>query len=250
MHLGAVASDFPVPAPALLGPPAWCRQRCRLHRVAQAEVGGDVVALERRLPVEEGHSSEQLVRRVQAGDVAAFRELFRIHRVEVARLASRLLGQSADLEDVVQEVFLAVHRSLGDFRGQSKFSTWLYRVTVNVVLMSRRASRSRPQLVSAPTVVVDGCCDEQELPDEEVARRQRVEVFRRLLGRLSEKKRTVYVLHELSGISPAEIAKAVGAPVLTVRTRLFYARRELETMLNEEPLFAEWVSEHDKEPIE
>ena len=62
--------------------------------------------------------------------------------------------------------------------------------------------------------------------------------FSRLLDRLAEKKRIVFVLHELEGISPTEIAKIVGAPVLTVRTRLFYARRELEAMLAEEPALA------------
>jgi RNA polymerase sigma-70 factor (ECF subfamily) len=65
-----------------------------------------------------------------------------------------------------------------------------------------------------------------------------VAAFERLLDRLSEKKRTVFVLHELEGISPSEIARIVGAPVLTVRTRLFYARRELAQMLEEEPTLA------------
>jgi RNA polymerase sigma-70 factor, ECF subfamily len=62
--------------------------------------------------------------------------------------------------------------------------------------------------------------------------------FQRLLARLADKKRIVFVLHELEGMSPAEIAEVVGAPVLTVRTRLFYARREIEEMLHEEPSLA------------
>ena len=65
-------------------------------------------------------------------------------------------------------------------------------------------------------------------PDEDAERRERVRAFGRLLDRLADKKRIVFVLHELEGVAPAEIARIVGAPVLTVRTRLFYARRELE----------------------
>jgi RNA polymerase sigma-70 factor (ECF subfamily) len=179
-----------------------------------------------------------LVQRARAGDTLAFRELFRVHRADVARLAHRLLGSPSDLEDVVQDVFLQVHRSIRDFRGQARFSTWLYRVTVNVVLMSRRAARSRPAFVESAEPHVINQSDERALPDEQVSRHLRIQAFRRLLDRLSEKKRTVYVLHELQGVPPTEIAEIVGAPVLTVRTRLFYARRELQQMLHDEPALA------------
>ena len=175
----------------------------------------------------------ELIERCKAGDGLAFREVFRSHRADVARLVQRMTGRPSDLEDLVQEVFLQVYRSIKDFRGQSRFSTWLYRVTVNVVLMQRRAARSRPVLNEAPE---DGFgADLRELPDDQVARARRVAAFYRLLDRLSDKKRAVFVLHELEGLSPGEIAKVVSAPVLTVRTRLFYARRELLALLREEP---------------
>ena len=178
----------------------------------------------------------ELIERCKAGDGLAFREVFRSHRADVARLALRMTGRPSDLEDTVQEVFLQVYRSIKDFRGQSRFSTWLYRVTVNVVLMQRRAARSRPVLHEAPE---DGFGpDLGDLPDDQVARARRVSAFYRLLERLSDKKRAVFVLHELEGLAPGEIAKVVGAPVLTVRTRLFYARRELLALLREEPALA------------
>lgn len=180
---------------------------------------------------------EGLLRRAGAGDAAAFKEIFLRHRADVARLVYRMLSAPADLEDVVQEVFVQVFRSLKDFRGQSKFSTWLHRVTVNVVLMHRRSARSRPVLTEeAPSDVVAD--DRQPLPDEDAERCERMRAFQRLLGRLAEKKRVVFVLHELEGLAPTEIADIVGAPVLTVRTRLFYARRELEAMLPDEPALA------------
>ena len=192
-----------------------------------------------------------LVERCQRGDAEAFRELFRAHRQDVARLAQRMLGRATDLEDIVQEVFLQVHRSLRDFRHGARFSTWLYRVTVNVVLMHRRAAKSRPIFSEAPEGL--SAVDQRELSDEQLERQRRVIAFHRLLDRLSEKKRLVFVLHELEGLSPAEIAKIVGSPVLTVRTRLFYARRELLALLAEEPtlagLAAELAAETPSSPI-
>ncbi len=180
---------------------------------------------------------DQLIARAGRGETAAFSVLYNRHRGDVARLVYRMLGGPAEVDDVVQEVFVQVFRSLKDFRGQSKFSTWLHRVTVNVVLMHRRAARSRPTYTEElpPDQTAD---QDRTLPDEDAERRARVRAFSRLLDRLAEKKRVVFVLHELEGVSPQEISKIVGAPVLTVRTRLFYARRELEAMIAEEPLLA------------
>ena len=176
-----------------------------------------------------------LVARCRAGEPAAFRQLFREHRTSVTRLIHRMTGGSPDLEDLVQETFVQVHRSLGSFRREAQLGTWIYRIAINVVLMHRRALRSRPSLVPGPS---DTQLDEDDQPDEQLARRRRVAALYRLLDRMSEKKRTVYVLHELEGLSPAEIAKIVGAPVLTVRTRLFYARRSLLAELAQEPSLA------------
>lgn len=195
----------------------------------------------RLLPVTAPAELEDLVRRSQRGDRIAFAELFRRHRGDVSRLVFRMLGPSADIEDVVQEVFLQVHKSLGEFRGQAKFTTWLHRVTVNVVLMVRRAARSRPVFSGEPLSDVEP--DRRLLPDEDAARRQRIAAFRRLLDRLPEKKRTVFILHEIEGMSPAEIGEIVDAPVLTVRTRLFYARRELAEMMRDEPTLAQLAQE-------
>jgi RNA polymerase sigma-70 factor (ECF subfamily) len=180
---------------------------------------------------------ERLIARAAAGETSAFRLLYERYRSDVARLVYRMLGGRGDLDDVIQEVFVQVYKSLKDFRGQAKFSTWLHRVTVNVVLMHRRAARSRPVFADEPAreAAVQGY---DVRPDEDAERRERVRAFGRLLDRLADKKRIVFVLHELEGISPGEIAQIVGAPVLTVRTRLFYARREIEAMLGEEPALA------------
>lgn len=177
---------------------------------------------------------ERLIARASAGDTGAFRQIYERHRQDVARLVYRMIGPRSDLEDVVQEVFVQVYKSLKDFRGQSKFTTWLHRVTVNVVLMHRRAARSRPIFTDEPPAD-SALRSVDSLPDEDFERRERMRAFGRLLDWLADKKRIVFVLHELEGVAPGEIAKIVGAPVLTVRTRLFYARREIEAMLREEP---------------
>ena len=175
----------------------------------------------------------ELVRRCRGGNERAFERLFLRHRGPVTRLVFRMLGPSPELEDLVQDVFIQVLRSLASFRDEARFSTWLYRVALNVVLMHLRSAGRRPRLVeeahAAPAV------DAAPSAHEVLETRQRVEAFYALLGRLSDKKRTVYVLHELEGLSPARIAAEVQVPVLTVRTRLFYARRELQRWIAEEP---------------
>jgi RNA polymerase sigma-70 factor, ECF subfamily len=181
--------------------------------------------------------AEDLIADAAAGDTSAFRRIYERHRQDVARLVYRMIGPRSDLEDVVQEVFVQVYKSLKDFRGQSKLSTWLHRVTVNVVLMHRRAAKSRPVFAEEPPAEA-AVLSLDILPDEDAERRERMRAFARLLERLADKKRIVFVLHELEGIAPGEIATIVGAPVLTVRTRLFYARREIEAMLPEEPSLA------------
>ncbi len=189
-------------------------------------------AVNRGFPDDQG-----LIALAASGDAEAFRRLYERHREGVARLVYRMIGPRSELEDVIQDVFVQVYKSLKDFRSQSKFTTWLHRVTVNVVLMHRRAARSRPAF--SDELPSDASMRGDEVaPDEDAERRERMRAFARVLDRLAEKKRIVFVLHELEGLPPGEIAKVVGAPVLTVRTRLFYARREIEALLAQEPSLA------------
>lgn len=208
------------------------------RRTAPDRLVGAVISLDQPLAAAPAASEpDDLVSRAAGGDRAAFRGIYQRHRADVARLVYRMLGGSSDVDDVVQEVFFQVHRSLKDFRGQSKFTTWLHRVTVNVVLMHRRAARSRPAFSeeAPPDLTPD---DDVLSPDEDVDRRARIRAFAGLLDKLADKKRIVFVLHDLEGVSPQEISTIVDAPVLTVRTRLFYARRELEALIAEEPALA------------
>jgi RNA polymerase sigma-70 factor (ECF subfamily) len=107
-------------------------------------------------------------------------------------------------------------------------------VTINVVLMARRSARSRPALEGEPTLEGRARSDCAG-PDEDAERHDRMRAFERVLDCLGDKKRVVFVLHELEGLPPREIAQVVGVPVLTVRTRLYYARRDIEAKLALEP---------------
>jgi RNA polymerase sigma-70 factor (ECF subfamily) len=126
---------------------------------------------------------EDLVARCQRGDHAAFAELFDTHKTDVARIVYRFVGASADLEDLVQDVFVQVYRSIGKFKGNARFSTWLYRVAVNVALMHKRAQQSRPRLVDEDRGPVP---EELHTPEDEAARNLRVSAFRWVLELLSE----------------------------------------------------------------
>lgn len=178
---------------------------------------------------------DELVSRCQQGDKAAFKDLFHRHRADVARVVFRMLGPVPEVEDVIQEAFIQVFRSIKDFRGHSKFSTWLHRVAVSAVLMHRRAQRSRPHLSHEIPANMQG---EEIGPDEDTMRRERIRAFYAVLDRLPEKKRTVFILHEVEGLNLRQIAAIVAAPPLTVRTRLFYARRDIIRLLREEPSLA------------
>lgn len=188
--------------------------------------------------------SDPLIARAQQGDEAAFREIFLTHREMVARVVHRVMGPSAEIEDVVQDVFVHVYRSIGNFRGDSKFTTWLYRLTANVTKMHLRKKRSRPRIASAPVPEVRGPeVAPAELPDDAMERRRRAEALYRLVDTLPEKKREVLVLHDFEGWNAKEIAERVDAPVLTVRTRLFYARKQLYASLAQDPTLASVVAQ-------
>ena len=165
---------------------------------------------------------DPLVQRAQEGDAAAFRELFAQHKDRVASIVFRFLGHSSEVDDVVQEVFLHVHRSLPRFRGDARFTTWLYRLTANITKMHLRRKASRPRVVDVEVPDLPRNAEPPEAPDDALARQLRIRALYRLLERLSEKKRMVLVLHDLEGMAAAEIAEAFWVPwsgLASARTR-------------------------------
>lgn len=179
-----------------------------------------------------------VVERARAGDVAAFRELYARHHRQVARQLAFLVPRS-DLEDVLQDVFVEVFRSLRSFEGKSAFTTWLYRLTVHVAMKARRKQdRSRLDVVETPP----DTADERPLPVEVSLSAERQARVEALLEQLSPKKRAVLVMHDLRGLEARHIAEVLDTNVLTVRTRLFYARREFEALAKGDPALADFFT--------
>jgi RNA polymerase sigma-70 factor (ECF subfamily) len=178
---------------------------------------------------------DALIQRAKDGDARALEAVLKHYSPDVARIAHRMLGPIADLDDVVQEALFQVARSLPSFQGHSKFSTWLYRVVANVARMYLRAKASRPLLDFAEPVQLARSAVSEVSPEREAERSDDVRALYRCLDALSEKKRTVLVLHDIEGMPALEIARIVEVPLLTVRTRLFYARKELYAALARDP---------------
>ncbi|MER2560489.1 MAG: sigma-70 family RNA polymerase sigma factor [Myxococcaceae bacterium] len=182
-----------------------------------------------------------LVDRAKAGDVSAFRELYAQHQRQVSRQLAFLVPRS-DLEDVLQDVFIEVFRSIKRFEGKSAFTTWLYRVTVHVAMKSRRKhTRSRLDVVEDVPEQVD----ERPRPEDVSLSSERQARVEALLEQLSPKKRAVLVMHDLQGVDAQTIAQVLDTNILTVRTRLFYARRELEALAKDDPALAEFFDGGD-----
>lgn len=179
-----------------------------------------------------------VIERARAGDVTAFRELYALHHRQVARQLAFLVPRS-DLEDVLQDVFIEVYKSVKRFEAKSAFTTWLYRLTVHVAMKSRRKhTRSRLDIVED----VPERVDEGMTPDDVSLSAERQARVEALLEKLSPKKRAVLVMHDLQGVEAQKIAEILETNILTVRTRLFYARRELEALAKDDPALAEYFS--------
>ncbi len=129
------------------------------------------------------------------------------------------------MEDLVQKVFIKVHKSLRNFEGRSKFSTWLYRICIHVAMDDIRRQKRRREHMDTDSL--DRVETSQTGPMETLAHKEELAMLNRALSRMKKQKRTVVVLHDIMEVSSEEIASSLGIPPATVRTRLFYGRREL-----------------------
>ena len=182
---------------------------------------------------DEGGEGGALVARLRAGDVAALGEAYDEHHVHVRAFAQRLLGDSSAAEDLVQETFLTLPRVVARFRGESSLRTFLVSIAVRHAghhlrsAARRRSAMARFAAESPPA---------GPAPDEEADRRRLAAVLVRALDALPIDQRVVVVLCEVEGRTSGEVARIVGAPETTVRTRLFHARRKLGALLAGEEL--------------
>ncbi|MBM4260278.1 MAG: sigma-70 family RNA polymerase sigma factor [Deltaproteobacteria bacterium] len=175
-----------------------------------------------------------LIKRLQAGDEQAFETIFNKYSPKLYNVAQRILGEPADAEEVIQEVFLTVFRKAESFQGNSQFSTWLYRLTVNEALGKIRKSKNKQKEVEyeeflpkfaddghhAVRPVVDWCAT----AEEQYAGRELRQLLSKALNQLKPIDKSVVVLSDVEGMSDKEIAEILDLTVSAVKTRLHRAR--------------------------
>jgi RNA polymerase sigma-70 factor (ECF subfamily) len=173
-----------------------------------------------------------LVERCRSGDLAAFEELYRAHAGKLFSVACRMVGNPADAEDLLQEIFLAAHRKLDGFRGESALGTWLYRLATNHCLDYLRSRAARTNQLT------DGLDDEPGryetgragLAEQAVTKMD----LERALAQLPEGCRAAFVLHDVQGLEHREVAQALGIAEGTSKSQVHKARLRLRSLLLKE----------------
>jgi RNA polymerase sigma-70 factor (ECF subfamily) len=169
-------------------------------------------------------TDEELVDRARSGDADSFNQLITRWERPIYALAYRVIGREEDARDVCQDAFLRAYRGLGGFKGEAKFSSWLYRITLNLcrdwIRKQRRAPVSQmPEDTDAMELAAE--VGPVESIEDLVARRELSAVVERAMTLLPEEQRTAIILKEYHGMTFQEIADLQGCPLSTVKTRLY-----------------------------
>ncbi len=179
----------------------------------------------------------ELVSRVQAGDKQAFDLLVIKYQRKIMRLLSRMIRDPAEIEDVAQEAFIKAYRALPQFRGDSAFYTWLYRIAINTARNWLAANKRAPSTPSAfeneegETFNESDALTDGSNPESEMASRQIAETVNKAINDLPEELRNAIVMREIDGMSYEDIAESMNCPIGTVRSRIFRAREAIATRL-------------------
>lgn len=180
---------------------------------------------------------QRIVQRIQSGDQKAFALLVSKYQRKLMRLVSRFVRDSAEAEDVVQEAFIKAYRALPQFRGDSAFYTWLYRIGINtaknyLVTQRRRAPTSTDaDAQEAETFDEADNLRDINTPESLLATKQIAETVNQAMQALPEELRVAITLREMEGLSYEEIADVMGCPIGTVRSRIFRAREAIANKL-------------------
>lgn len=186
-------------------------------------------------------SDVQLVKRVQKGDKRAFDLLVLKYQYKVQAVISRFIKDHAEVQDVAQEAFIKAYRAIQNFRGESQFYTWLYRIAVNtaknhLVTRNRRPPSEDVDISDAEHYGGSEYLKDNDTPEGEMYRGELEEVVFKAMSDLPEDLRTAVTLREMEGMSYEEIAEVMECPVGTVRSRIFRAREAITDKIK--PLMA------------
>jgi RNA polymerase sigma-70 factor (ECF subfamily) len=181
---------------------------------------------------------QAILERIRKGDESGFEELVKEHTGKVVGLAWRLVGNHEDAEDIAQEAFLRLHRSLAEFRGESRISTWLYRTTTRLAIDYLRRERIKRKVFffrqdnDSPDPV-DLASDPLRNPAREFQSQEAMRSLRKSLQKLSARQQVIFTLRHYEGLALKEIAEHLGIETGTVKAHLHRAITQLRKDLNE-----------------
>ncbi|QKZ13292.1 RNA polymerase sigma factor [Spirosoma sp. KUDC1026] len=187
-------------------------------------------------------TESELLIELKAGSEAAFRRFVETYQTRVFNLAFRLLGDRDEADDVAQEVFAEVYETIGQFRGEATFSTWLYRITTTQSLSHLRKKRTRKRfafvtsLFGASNELLHDPPDTSQ-PEQALAQTEENQLLLRAVGQLPDTQRAAFTLHYMEGLSYKEVAAILQTTVSAVESLLHRAKRQLRTKL--QPYYAD-----------
>lgn len=184
----------------------------------------------------ENQTDENLVRQTQRGNKAAFNLLVIKYQHRVQKLVARFVRNHDEVEDVVQEAFIKAYRAIGNFRGDSQFYTWLYRIAVNtaknhLVSKSRKPPASDLDVEEVENMSIGAAMSDIATPERTLLADEIARTVRNAIDKLPDDLKTAITLREFEGLSYDDIANAMGCPVGTVRSRIFRAREAIDEQL-------------------
>jgi RNA polymerase sigma-70 factor (ECF subfamily) len=181
----------------------------------------------------------ELARRCIAGDELARRALFDAHRARVHHVLHRVLGNNRDIDDVIQDAFIAIFRSLPTYRGEALLATWIDRVTVRVAL---RSVRRRPR-DHAPALEVVLADDPARGPDRRAEAREAARRLYAILDEVEPKHRAAFALHAIEGMPLREVANVMEATLIATKLRVWRTRQRVETAARNDELLRGYLAD-------
>ena len=184
----------------------------------------------------ESYTDKELVQRVQQGDKKSFDLLVLKYQNRIIKLVSRYVREPGDAQDIAQEAFIKAYRALPDFRGDSAFYTWLYRIAINtaknhVVALSRRPVEARLENADGEQIDVEDLQKDIETPENLLLANEIKQTILDAMDKLPEDLRVALTLREVEGLRYDEIAETMDCPIGTVRSRIFRAREAVDAKL-------------------
>jgi len=198
-------------------------------------------------------AEEADIKAAVAGDQKAFSKLYYQYYGQVYAFCMRMLNGRSDVEDAVQQVFLECWRSLYRFEGRSMFSTWLIKIAIHTCLSVYRKT-SRTVLSNENDLAVSEkkedalWANNPQTPDEHYFSLSKKNAISHIVNRMTVKKKTVFILSDIQGMTAPEISGILGIPDATVRTRLFHARREFHSSVSKNPAYKDLLA-NGKTPV-